>query len=732
MSVASVSTSTGSAETGSPLRSPTLLAFLMVTVLLLGGAVSTVAIRQILRESPQREPAGLLRGQFPLAPAVGWTLTADQVAPGGAFVLPESMANYYRVPGLLDLGELLVTSVYRSRDARSATLVALDAATGQVRWTADGGTQPSCADALVDGLVACATDKQVRFYRAEDGVIEHSHDVASPVSRIGVLEGDVITAGFPVITRGNPRDLDARWHTTFERPTDDDEQCLGSGDSVSFGVTTEFVWYGSTGSVVLDAHSGRRVHDRQLYSPTSQPGSGGLVAGICNGLADAQDGVLTPDGRLRVLPGDGWVREVLAVPADDTGPYVAGRHVYARDGRELWTLPETTVTVAGDLVIGTDNRGIQRAYRRADGTAMWEVGKIGDLVAVDSERAIFDDQEKITAIDLTTGRQVWQIAADGKLRRAGTGMAVTSASTITFLPPTEQRADTGAITRCTQSPKLTPVEYRSGSSGLVVKVEIQAACPGGDIISTDAMKISVSEQNRPIAAAVFDFSTAPLVLPRNESGSATLIREFTFPPGSFWRLPASLGPVNSSNTPVTVSQAGVGHVVQCEDQGVSRGPASATEASPKTQSAPIPAVRPAEMPGDQQARALEALRAQADADRPFVEAGLANRWVAQLSSKQPGITVPDVDGRMIDWTDAEILAQHLRLRLQYPEVRLVWSNEWRTFDLQGWWVTIAGVTFPGPDEANGWCDARAIPVNECFAKLVSNTREPAGTTKYRR
>lgn len=62
----------------------------------------------------------------------------------------------------------------------------------------------------------------------------------------------------------------------------------------------------------------------------------------------------------------------------------------------------------------------------------------------------------------------------------------------------------------------------------------------------------------------------------------------------------------------------------------------------------------------------------------------------------------------------------------------MWSDEWRTFDLAGWWVTVAGVTFPDADAANGWCGARAIPVDECYAKVISNTNDSGRTTKYRR
>lgn len=135
--------------------------------------------------------------------------------------------------------------------------------------------------------------------------------------------------------------------------------------------------------------------------------------------------------------------------------------------------------------------------------------------------------------------------------------------------------------------------------------------------------------------------------------------------------------------------------------------------------------------GDER-RAAECRERHRTSDRPFAQAKLVDRWVAQLSSKRPGLVAPDVNGRMVTWTPCEILQQHVRMRGEYPEVRLVWSDEWRTFDLAGWWVTVAGVTFPDGDAANGWCDARAIPVDECYAKAISNTNDSGRTTKYRR
>ncbi|WP_336081338.1 hypothetical protein [Nocardia sp. SSK8] len=147
--------------------------------------------------------------------------------------------------------------------------------------------------------------------------------------------------------------------------------------------------------------------------------------------------------------------------------------------------------------------------------------------------------------------------------------------------------------------------------------------------------------------------------------------------------------------------------------------------------APPVTAAPTAAPPDPQSAALDSLLAQAAADRPVVRANLAERWVPQLSAKQPGLVAADVDGRVVTWTNSEILAQNQRFRQRYPGARLVWSDDWSTFDLQGWWITLADASFADPDSANAWCDAHAIPVDDCFAKLVSDTRGSAGTTKYR-
>jgi len=130
-------------------------------------------------------------------------------------------------------------------------------------------------------------------------------------------------------------------------------------------------------------------------------------------------------------------------------------------------------------------------------------------------------------------------------------------------------------------------------------------------------------------------------------------------------------------------------------------------------------------PQDPEAVAYQQLRQIASDDRPFVSAQLADRWVPQLSSKRPGV----VDEGVV-WNNALTLQEHLRLRQQYPGVRLLWSGDWSTFNAPDFWITIAGVTFPDSAGALWWCSSHRLDDDHCYAKLVSTTHPIPGSTAH--
>jgi hypothetical protein len=155
------------------------------------------------------------------------------------------------------------------------------------------------------------------------------------------------------------------------------------------------------------------------------------------------------------------------------------------------------------------------------------------------------------------------------------------------------------------------------------------------------------------------------------------------------------------------------------NQTTSSAPETTTNETPSASSTAEP------VPADPEAAAVQRMRQIANSDRPFVNAVLTDRWVAQLSSKRPGV----VDAGVV-WDNAMILQEHLDLRERYPEVRLLWSGDWSTFSGPDYWVTVVGITYPDPSGALAWCRSQSLDNDHCIAKLVSTTHPVGGSTAY--
>ncbi|KXP14459.1 serine/threonine protein kinase [Tsukamurella pseudospumae] len=125
---------------------------------------------------------------------------------------------------------------------------------------------------------------------------------------------------------------------------------------------------------------------------------------------------------------------------------------------------------------------------------------------------------------------------------------------------------------------------------------------------------------------------------------------------------------------------------------------------------------------------LVALQTRAATDKPLVLASENNQWVAQLSTKWVGLYAEGVT-----WTAASILTHVTDLERQHGTVRLLFAPDWPVFDRpEGrpdmWVVTKAG-PFSGPDAALAWCRSQNLDNDHCFAKLISDTLSPTGTTR---
>lgn len=731
---------------------------LAVTGALVAGGLT---VMNLVRAPDDGPVAGQLTNTYPTQPQQSWSLAVDEVLPGGSFLWPDSLPATYGTAQFIDLGSTLVTTV-GTGPGQQRGIVAVDAATGQVKWNTPTDGAITCATGEIDHTLPCVVRNRdtaqstVQFFDLDTGEVGSTIDRPS-ASMVEVSDGSIFTVdsyqGGYTFSRGTQRNLDAQWVTSQSWDSD----CIGSGDAHYFDISDGIVHFTSVRAFALSADDGRLLSDPNLGGFVRLPGQG-FAGGICE-MPPSEDGsttsVVDRSGaeRFRIArsyPADPWL-----VSASEVRPFVGSLGAYSiEDGSALWTVEGgeyfSLKKVIGDIVLGTDTDTLS-GYRLDTGEQLWStlVGEYFQFVESDGEHVLLSVDDRLVAVNLANGTTSWFLDGDDGYARWGKahdGLASITNDALTYYPPTggasgvpgrlPSAGDSGDaedqfVTKCGSTPVLTPIEYRTQAEGLVVRMEMKASCPGGDIVSTNAMRVSITDSGSSVASAVFDFSDSPVYLPRTDRTNTTnsIEREFLYELDSFWRLPNSLG----SSSSLTDATASGSQLVECEDEGTSDSSLTTGSPSQARTNSPITAVRSAApTTADVETTSLDALRAQANADLPYVRGDLADRWVAQISSKRIGLDAADINGAQVRWTAEEILRQHLQLRLMYPEVRLLWSDEWRTFDLRGWWITVAGLTFADADAANGWCDSKNIALDQCFAKIVSNSRDSSGTTKYRR
>jgi hypothetical protein len=120
------------------------------------------------------------------------------------------------------------------------------------------------------------------------------------------------------------------------------------------------------------------------------------------------------------------------------------------------------------------------------------------------------------------------------------------------------------------------------------------------------------------------------------------------------------------------------------------------------------------------------LAAQVASDRSSVE-GLVGRWVPQLSAKRDGLVA---DG--ITYDDDAILAHYEALTARDPSAVMLYSGDWPVFNGSDFWVVVHPQSFSTAAAANAWCDAQGYSTDDCYAKKLSHSGSPAGTTVTRR
>ena len=301
------------------------------------------------------------------------------------------------------------------------------------------------------------------------------------------------------------------------------------------------------------------------------------------------------------------------------------------------------------------------------------------------------------------------------------GDSTASDSTPGSVDPTGTSA-TNYVTPCGSAPTFTPASVKNGDGELKVEVKVTASCPSGDVLGGTANHIDLKGPSRSdstgsadavVASGDFDFSDSPLVIP--DSGTTLTLR---FGEGHFFRTADDLD-VKTITVACTPDRAS-------GTSGATAGvPSASGSSNPSSVSAS--ASTTSQDSASEESAAESSLKWQVDHDRPSVTKDLTGKWVAQLSSKKPGMTA---DG--MTWDNRTTLQEFLKLRQKYPTAKLLYSEDWPVFDAGGkYWVTIAGTPYSTAAEANAWCDAQGFDAEHCFAKYIDTNGPSEGTTVNR-
>lgn len=150
---------------------------------------------------------------------------------------------------------------------------------------------------------------------------------------------------------------------------------------------------------------------------------------------------------------------------------------------------------------------------------------------------------------------------------------------------------------------------------------------------------------------------------------------------------------------------------------------AATEgAAPDPQSAPEVAP-PGSVP-DTEAEALTELERIREETLDSSFDRLNDSWVTQLSAKQVGLRA---EGKT--WTNRDILESYQQYQAQYPEALLLWSGDWSTFQMSDFWVVVLDRPYREADDALEFCAQEDLSRDDCFARKLSDTDDPEGSTK---
>lgn len=152
-------------------------------------------------------------------------------------------------------------------------------------------------------------------------------------------------------------------------------------------------------------------------------------------------------------------------------------------------------------------------------------------------------------------------------------------------------------------------------------------------------------------------------------------------------------------------------------------PTSSSTPSPTQSDTPTKTASPT--PTDPQKIAAAELKKQSKSDTATAKSELNNKWVPQVGSKRKGMKFAG-----ITWTDQDIWDDFQSIKDEYPDALLLKSEDWKSFKIANFWVTVINKPYDNPDDALDWCRSNGLDGEHCYAKRLSNSHGPDTSSKH--
>lgn len=755
-------------------RGPWLAVLAALVVLVGGGTVAAVVITGDEQpDSPTRSGPGLRvqdalgidRGTSLLTgPGEEWFLPADALVPGGTMGALHYEDGPNDRPEVLVFDEVavVVASHYDEVEETSVGAIAgVDTATGEVRWRLDETeATPDCWSVGNDPLLLCkqADEAGLLLVDPGDGTVLATADL--PLWGTGVdWTGDTLFVTY-VVADSEPLELESvalslpGLETLWRQPLDTSVLECCHGDIVVETDGDEVTTYWINALWRLDRRTGEVLEASSDNSEVEAVGGYVVETEWDEDVVNAETFVYDADGNtLMRVPGPAWHSQVGlqvidgrvgigdalwdvgtgaqvwrsdTLAADDLQPewsrdrsHLLAQYPWAGDvpgatavldaatGRTLTVVPtgvdEAASVFSDDAFVAAENGGTLTVRSLEDGEVVWS-RSTAEASSLDEYDGHFFSTEVTDSALVAVGKR-------GLLGYTEFGAAPGDDGTDPGATP--EGGGTAYATDCGSEPELTPVEAVSANGGVTVTLTFTATCPGGQWLSSSAQVVRIATADATWASGTFDFSATPFWLPEGDGAALSLVF-----------------PYDTTYATADEIQEGIDTEVvhvDCErDPDAYVGPVPADPGHGADPGGLTTATGPGDDTVETEESALDALRRIAAADDPAVSEDLAGAWLPQLSSKVEGTAD---DG--IVYTYEDILAEHLRLRARYPDVRLVNSSDWRSYRFGGFWVTVVGRTWPAWRPPLRWCATAGFDDGHCYAKLLRRERPWEGTSHYR-